>query len=398
MVFSSKLAPSVLFQSIRSSRLGRKLKAFILRCLLLWPRILRSLRKVWSWYLQTSTSDGKGTKGDSGTGGLPPTGALWKREECVVVCASKAFGRVPAGEPGGHFMSGSSDAEPSIPMEDTVRRNPSVPHSLSSHAPSRQGSPRLSASPSTQGSPRTSASSLREESAPIPMEWFMHRSNSPVNWTHSRTAGRQFTGVSARSHSRPSSPSPFPFLRHPSRPNTPTRFDIDIPPRLAMIQHSLDSEGSPSEIPIDIKEPSRPGTPEDSDKRSEYSFSPPQLPSVTADGRTQSFSTYHRFPSPEFVNPSADSKGHNLSGYGTHMGAHQSRESIRPEGSMTLRSTQALPRPSFTFPTFPEPSIPGISTQASTVNAGNSPFRPGTTPVRPMNSDQVSRYLKKGDV
>jgi hypothetical protein len=394
MVSYAKLVLSVLIQGIQSSSVGRNLKAFILRCLLLWPRILRSLRKVWSCYFQTSSSDEKNTKGDSDTGGPSSTGALWKREECVVVCASQAFGKVPVGEPSGHFMSGSSDAEPSIPMED--RRNPSVPHSPSFHAPSRQGSPRLSAPPSTQGSPHTSTSSLPEENALVPMEWFMHRSNPPVNWTHSRAAGRQFTGVSSRSHSRPSSPSPFQFLRPSSRPTTPTRSDVDIPSRLAMIQHSLDSEGSPSEIPIDIKEPSRPGTPEDT--QSEYSFSPPQLPSVTVHGRTQSLSTH---PSTEFVNPSAESKGHSLSEYGTQIGAHQSKESIRPEGSMTSRSTRAPPRPSFTFPapvTFPVPSIPGTSTQASTMNAGNSPFRPDTPPVRPMNSDQVSRFLKKGDV
>jgi len=401
MVSSAKLAlVSILFQGIRSltSGLARKLKAFILRCLLLCPRILRSLRKVRSWYFQTSSSNEKNTKGDSDTGEPSSTGALcqWKPEECVVVCASQAFGRVPVGEPSGHFMSGSSDAEPSIPMEETIRRNPSVPHNLSSHAPSRQGSPRLSAPPSTQGSPHTSASSLREEIALVPMEWFMHRSSTPVNWTHSRAARRQFTGVSSRSHSRSSSSSPsrFPFLRHPSRPNTPTRSDVVIPTRLAMIQPSLDGEVPPSEISFDIRGPFRPGTPEDT--RSVKSFSPPQPPSVTVHGRTQSPSIHHRFPSTESVKPSADSKGHNLSGYGTHIGAHQSRESIRAEGSMTSRPTQAPPRPSFTFP---ESSIPAISTQASTMNAGNSPFRPGMTPpVRPMNSYQVSRYLKNGDV
>jgi hypothetical protein len=394
MVSSAKLALSVLFRSIRSSSLGRNLKAFILRCLLLWPRILRSLRKVWSSYFQTSSSDEKNTKGDSdtGPGGPSSTGALRKREEYVVVCASHAFGRGPVGEPSGHFMSGSNDAGPSTPMEDIIRRDPSVPRTLSSHAPSRQGSPRLSATPSPRGSPHTSASSLREESALGSMEWFMHRSSTPVNWTHSRAAGRQFTGVSSRSHSRPSSPSAFQFLRHPSRPNTPMRSDIDIPTRLAMIQHSQDSEGSPSQIPIEIKGPSRSGTLEDT--RSVYSFSPPQFPSATVHGRTQSPPTHHRPPSAEFVNPSADSKGHSTP-YGTNIGAHQTRESIRSEGPMTSQSTQAPPRPPLTFP---EPSISHISTQASTMHAGNSPFRPDMPPMRPMHSDQVSRYVKNGDV
>ena len=392
MVSSTKLVLYALFQSIRLSSLGRNLKALILRYLFLWPRILRSLRKVWSWYSQTSSSDENSTKGDSDTGG-PSIGTLRKREECVVVRASRAFGRMPAGEPSGHFMSESSDVEQSIPMEGIIRRNPSVPHTLSSHAPSRQGSPRLSAPPSSRGSPHSSASSLREGSAVGSVEWFMHQSNAPVNWTHSRDVGRQFTGVSSRSYSRPSSPSAFTFLRQTPRPNTPMRSDIDIPTRLAMIQQSQDSEGSSSKIPIEIRGPSRPGTPEDT--RSVYSFSPPQVPSVTTHGRTQSFPTNHRLTSAEFVNPSGDSKGHGPSGYGTHIGTHQSGESTRPEGSVTSQSTQAPPRPLIPFP---EPSIPRISTQLSTMNADNSPFRPDTPPVRPMHSDQVSRYVKNGDV
>ncbi len=161
-----------------------------------------------------------------------------------------------------------------------------------------------------------------------------------------------------------------------------------------MIQHSLDSEGSPSsEIPIEIKEPSRPGTPEDT--QSEYSFSPPQLPSFTAHGRTQSLPTHHRLPSTEFVNPSADSNGQGPSGYRTHIGAHQSTVNIRPEGPMTSQLTQATTGPSIPFPM---PSISRISTRSSRMSAGNPPFRPGMPPVRPMHSEQVSRYVKNGDV
>lgn len=378
MVSSTKLALSVLFQVIRSSSLGRNLKAVILRCLLLWPRILHNLRKVLSWYFQTSSGDEKDTKGNSGFGRPAPPGALRKREECAVVCASQAFGSLPVGEPSGHFMSGSSDAGPSVPMED-IRRSPSV-HTLSSHAPSSQGPPRHSAPPSLRGSPHASTGSLREESALGSMQWLMHRSNTPVNWTHSRAAGRQFTGVTSR---RPSSSSSSPILRRPSRPNTPTRSDIDIPARLAMIQQSLDSEGSPSEIPpIEVTSPSLPSTPEHTQS---------ELPSVTAHGRTQNLSTHHRLPSTEFVSPSADSNGHSPSAYGTHMGAHQSRGSIRPESPMTSSSQSTQAR----IP-FPEPSISCVS-QASTMSARNSPFRPGI-PVRPMHSEQVSRYVKNGDV
>ena len=271
-----------------SSSLGRNIKAFILRCLLLWPRVLCSLRKVWSWYFQTSSSNGKNTKGDSDTGGPgSSTGASRKREECVVVCASQAFGRMLVGEPSGHFMSGSNDVEQSIPMEGIIRRNPSVPPTPSSYVSSRQG---------------------------------------------------------------------FPF-----------------------------------KIPIEID---RPGTLEDI--RSVNSFSPPKLPSVMVHGRTQSFSTHHQLPSTESVNPSEDSKGQGSSGYGTQIGAYQSRESIRPqEGPMTSQPTQAPPGPPFPFP---EPPIPRISTQALTMNEGSSLFGASTLSVRPMHSEQVSRYVKNGDV
>ena len=272
---------------MRSSSLGRNLKTFILRCLLLWLRVLRSLRKVWSWYFQTSFSDGKTTKGDSDTGGPGlSSGALWKREECVVVCASQAFERMLVGEPSGHFMSGSSDVEQSIPMEGIIRRNPSVPSTLSSYVSSRQG--------------------------------------------------------------------------------------------------------FPSKIPVEVK---RPGIPEDI--RSVNSFSPPQLPSIMVHGRTQKFLTHHQLPSTEFVNPSENPEGHNPLGYGTHINGYQSRESIQAQGPMTSQPTQTPPGPPIPFP---EPPIPRISTQVLTMNQGNSLLGPNTLSVRPMHSEQVSRYVKNGDV
>jgi hypothetical protein len=111
---------------MQSINLGRNLKAFILRSLLLWPRILRSLRKVWSSYFQTSYREEKKTKGD--TGGPFYLGTTRKREEYVVVCASQDFGGV--GGPSRH--SALSNAEQSIQLEDGIPRNPSMPHPFSS--------------------------------------------------------------------------------------------------------------------------------------------------------------------------------------------------------------------------------------------------------------------------
>jgi hypothetical protein len=387
MVPSVKLALFAFLHSVRSVRLGRNLRAFILRCLLIWPRILRSFRKVWPWYFQSSSSDEKKTKGD--TGGPSPTGTLRKREECVVVCASRDFGR--GGEPSRYSISGPSNAEQSIPLEVVIRRTPSVPHTLSSsYAPSLQGSPRLSATRLSSGSPHSSASSLRAEFPLGAMELFMDRSNTPVSWTHSRATGRQFTGAASRSRSRPSSP----FRRHSPRPSTPTRLDIGISTHTAIIQHPQGPPEDPaSEVPIDVQPPSRSASPEDT--QSTYSSSRSRLSPVH--GQTQSLPTRHQLPSTESVGSStvsSHSGRYSPSMYAVHIGAHQSRGSI--QDSMTSQSSQAPPRPPIPFP---EPFVPHISTKISTTNAPNSPPRPGTrVRVRPMNPEQVSRYVKKGDV
>jgi hypothetical protein len=135
MVYSAKLALFAFLQSVRSSSLGRKFRVFILRCVLLWPRILRSLRKVWLWHFQTSSRDEKKTKGD--TGGPFYLGTTRQREEYVVVCASQDFGGV--GRPSRHSVLRSSNAEQSIQLEDGIPRNPSMLHPLSSsYAPPPQ--------------------------------------------------------------------------------------------------------------------------------------------------------------------------------------------------------------------------------------------------------------------
>ena len=280
MVSFAKFALLASLQSMRSIILGRNFKALILRSLLLWPRILRSLRKVWSWYFQPNFSDKMKTKGDNGE--PSSLGTLRKREECVVVCASRDFRDV--GRPSRHSISGYSYAEQSIPLEIVIRRTPSVPHSLGfSHAPSPQGSPRLSAAQFPSGNPHSLSSSLREESPRLP----------PI---------------------------------HGWMPSFPTRYQL-----------------------------------------------------------TSTEST-----NPRLV--SSHSRGDSPSIYGVHTGAHQSTESF--QDSMTLQSIQTLPRPPFTFP---ELFVPHISTQTPTANVSN-PLSRSTTLVRPMPSNQVSRYAKKGDV
>jgi hypothetical protein len=256
-----------------------------------------------------------------------------------------------------------------------------------------QGSLRPSPTRSPSGSPHGSATSLPAESPLGAMELF-DRSNTPVKWTHSRSTGRQFTGVSSRSRSRTSSP----FRRHPSRPNTPTRHDIHTSTRPLVIRHAhVFPEGSTSEVSVQIEQPSRPASPDSEDTHSMGSSSHFRLSPLQ--GRTQSHGspTRHRLQSTESVNPSVASSHsgeHSPSMYVLDEGAHQSRGSI--QDPMTSQSIQAPPGPP---PTFPEPFFPHLSTQTSATNTPNYPFPPALgTRVRPMNSDQVSRYVKKGDV
>ena len=386
MVSFDKLALFASFlQRVRSISLGPNLRAFILRCLLLWPRILRYVRNVWSWHFQTSFSDEKKPKRH--TRGPYSTETLRKREGCVVVCASRDLGG--GGEPSRHSILGSNDAEQSIPLKD-IPRTPSVPHSLSSsHAPSPQGSPRLSATRLTSGSPYGSTSSLRTGNPHGAMEFIIRRSNTPVSWTHPRATSRQFIGSSSLSHSRPSSP----FRLLISRPSTPAKHDSDdIEKRQetqAPVQQSQGSlEGSTSEVSIQLELPSRSASPEDTESMS--SFSRPQIPLVH--GSTQSLPTHHQLPSSDSVNSSVVSShsGRTPSTYGVYTGAHQSRGSN--QDSVPSQSIQPPRIP------FPQPSLPHISTQISTTNAPNAPPRLDTLPVRPMHTEQVSRYMKKGDV
>ena len=384
MAFSTKLALFAFLNSVRSISLGRNLRAFFLRRLLLWPRIFRSfLKKVCSWYFQTSSADEKKTRGD--TGGPSSTEMMRKREDRVVVCASRDLG---GGEPSRRVILGSSDAEQSFPLEDVIPWTPSMPHSLpSSHAPSPQGSPIRSATRLPLGSPRSSASSLWTGSIHDAMELFIHRSDTPVtpaSWTHSHAAGRQFTGASShgRNYPRPSSP----FLRHFSRPSTP-RHDIET--RLTPTQHSQGfHEGSSCEVSIQVERPSRSASPEDTE--SMYSSPSPRLPPVH--GTTQSLSTHHQHPSSESVNSSAASSYTGRRSFwmsGADIGASQGRSS---QESVTSPSTQDPPIP------FPEPSVPPIPTPISTTNAPNSLPQPRTPSFGLMTSEQVSRYSKKGDV
>lgn len=352
---------------MRSISLPRNLKAFIFRCLLLWPRVFRSLRKIWSWFFQTNPSSRDGKKTEQNVEGPSSSAILWERKEHSVVCASLAFEGV--GDPSQrHSISRSNDAGESIQLSPVIERSPSVPHSLSSYyTPSSQGPQQHPHHPLPTGNPYLLSSPSRAETPHSTMELIIHRSNTPVSWTHPGATSNQFTGTSSRSPSRRQSPSPSLFRRHFSRSHPPERPDTDISSRPAMIQ---DLQG-PLEVSVqssdEISVQVRSATPE-----SQISYNPSQSSVSSIRGQTPS-------PSPSVSD--------------THRSVHQG--TVGSIQASSHPSINASPEPALASP---EPYVSRISLQVPVPNAPGTESGPRNRWIRLMHPDQVSRYVKKGDV
>lgn len=397
---------SLLLQSMRSINLSHKLRAFILRCLLFCPHILRNLTKFWFWLFQKSSIDRK--EAERSTGRPSSSRALRNHEEYNVICASRAF---DGGDEQslGRSSSRHSDVEESIQLGAVTGRSPSVSNSPpSSHPPSLQDSPMHSVNPLSTGHINNSSSSLQPERPLTTVELTVHRSCTPVSWTHPRATSRQFTGASSPNlpRRRSPSPSPFPipspspslFRRRFSRPGTPSGHDIEDPTRPTVVQGSLNSHGdsahSSTGITVQVEQPSAPGSPATS--------SSPLSPISLLQGQTQSFPMHHQLPSTESVSSSADStssRGNGSSVSGSHRYTHRSR-SIQGRSS-SPRSNQATHQPALAFPEpilFPRPSVSRVSIQVSPTVVATPQAGSGLRKMRPIHSEQVSRYMKKGDV
>jgi hypothetical protein len=387
----ARSALSSFLQSLRSIGLSHKLRTFILRCLLF---IFRNLKGVWSRYFPTGSNVSDGKKTEGSVRRPPYTRSSWKREEYSVVCASQAFGRAD-GQSLRHSLSRSSDREEPIQLGPVIGRSSSMPHSpSSSYSLSLQDSPRHSVDHLPLGNPNNSSGSLRPETPMSTMELVIHRSSTPVSWTHPRATSRQFTGASSRSRPRRPSPSPSTslFHRHFSRPDTPPRVDIEVPTHTTAIRDTHgspeNSAHSPTDITVQVEQPSMPGSPATS------STSPSRLSPLH--DRMQHLDTHQQLPSTESVNSSADSSRSRgrPSVLGAHRNAHPSQGSIRaPSSSPSL--IRAPLGPSIVYP---ESSVSRISFQVSVSTALNAQSRTATRSLRPMHSEQVSRYVKKGDV
>jgi len=400
MVSSTRSAVFSLLQSMRSLNLSHKLRAFILRCLIFWPRILRNLRKFWFWFFQTSSRDGKEAEGS--TRRPSSSRALRNQEGYNVICASRAFFDGGDKQSMGRSLSRHSDAEESIQLRTVVGRSPGVSHSpSSSHPPSPQDSPIHPVNPLSTGDVNNSSSSLQPERPLTTVELTIHRSSTPVSWTQPRATSRQFTGASSRSRSRRRSPSPSPsrFRLHFSRPGTPLRHDIEDPPRPTVVQGSLNSHGdsahSPTGITVQVEQPSAPGSPVTSSS-SLSRLSPLQ-------DQTQNFPTRHQLPSTGSINSSAgstSSRRNSSSVSGSNRSTHRSQGSI--QGRSSSPSLNQSPHQSaIAFPepiVFPQPSVSRVSIQVSPTVVSTTQVGSGSRKMKPMHSEQVSRYMKKGDV
>ena len=202
MLPSLGLVLLALLRRIRS--IGKTLKTFILRGLLFYPHVLRSLRYIWS-LLSGRARTGTNTKDvlekKRGQAGLPFPRVSWACKGYSAIYAGQDFSR--AG--GSHLGPDNAEALHLGPMGQ------------SQNAPR---SPASSLTPSLPASDRRSSvgsTSIIANAGDIQMPPIPHLS-SPLTLTHSRITSAQFAGSSRRSRSRSRSPSSLPHSQtfHPS--------------------------------------------------------------------------------------------------------------------------------------------------------------------------------------
>ena len=335
------------------------------------------------------------------TGWPSSSRVLRDHEEHSVICASRAFNGGDK-QSLGRSLSRQSDVEESIQLGDVIGGSPSVSHSpSSSHPPPLQDSPLHSTNPLSTGDINHSSTSLQPEGPLTTMELTVHRSSTPVSGTHPRATSRQFTGASSRSRSRRRSPSPSLslFRRQFSRPGTPSGHDIENPTRQTVVLGSPNSHEdlaqSPTGITVQVEQPSAPGSPVTSTS-SLSQISP-------LHGQTQSFPMRHQLSSAESVNSSADSTSssrNDSSVSGSNNYTRRNHGSIQSRSS-SPRLNQAPHQLAITFPepmVFPRPSVSRVSIQVSPTVVPTPQAESVLRKMRPMNPEQVSRYMKKGDV
>src|SRR6266702_7135216 len=359
---SAGLGLLALLRGIRST--GHTLKSFVLRFLLFFPHVLRSLRRIWSLRSGTSPKDVPKKKGGQARPSFLVASGVCEGYNAIY--ASRDFNR--AGEP--HLPLGPSNAEV-LHLSPMTGQSQSTPQSpASSLAPSLPGSPQRSDRRLSAGSAHSIASSHNADSIHSTRKLTIRHLNTPLTLTHSRVTSTQFAGAPP---SRSRSPSPFPF---PSRSPSPSPSQYPHP-----LPQSSAQESSGTQIPDVVQIPQ--DTPEGSRRSSiDINISPPS--------RSQS-------PTTESERPTQDPSDPRVSGppylARSHANAHHSSGSL-PASALTPSSDQARYRPSFPRSFTSQVSVVYIPVaDASGILSGGR-----TRDIRLMHSEQVSRYVNKGVV
>ena len=394
MLPSAGLALLAILRRIRS--IGKTLKSFILRCLLFFPHVLR---RIWPLCPRTSPKDVPKKGGHIGPSFAGTSGVC---EGYRTVHASRDFNR--AGEP--HFSVGSGSADV-LPLSSIAgpSRSQSRPHSpASSTSLSLPGSPRRPDRPLSRGSNPSIASS---QNADIPRPLTIRHLNTPLTLTHSRVTSTQFAGVLPN---RPRSPSPIPIpltvsFPSPSQPPFPTLSPSPSPSpshpfhplpqsstpdssgstQVSNVTPQASSEGScPSSFAIRVSPPSRSQTLE---HNSQTTSNSPRSPLFVQHGHLSGPSQSPTAESDHSTQSPSDPRGLGLSYLGSpHGTTHNS--GVPPASIPTASSDQTQYGPSF-----PQPNV-----HISTADTAGTLLDGKTRSIRLMTSEQVSRYVNKGDM
>ena len=199
MLRSTRVGLLALFRGLQF--VGNSLKHFLLRCLLFWPHVLRSFRRIWPLCSRASVKDVPKKKdlGNQARSSFPGASGC---EGYSIICASRDPNR---------------SSEPHLPLEfggtEVWPLGPIVGQSQTQSAPD---SPVSSIEPPSLGSTHLSNRYFFEGGLyPIdnpddmPPTHTIPHLNAPLTLTHSRITSTQFAGAPRRSRSQ--SPTPYPL-------------------------------------------------------------------------------------------------------------------------------------------------------------------------------------------
>jgi hypothetical protein len=381
---SAGLGLLALLRRIRS--FGQTFKSVILRCLLFWPHLLRRI-----WPLCPGTDPRVPPKKKGGQTRPSFHGASEVCGGYSTIYASRDRGRDPSRSSEPHLLSESGSTRalhllvgPSVGQSHSAPRSPVS--SIEIEPPSSPGSPHLSDRPF----PGSSTPSIANTDD-IQLPYTIPRLDAPLTLTHSRITSAQFAGT-RRSRSR--SPSPLPrsrldrFLRSttpesdapsshsrppsPSPSRSPSPFSFPRPHLPNRLPESVvpDSSGGIQIPDVVISPPSAP----DTAGTTKADSSPPfPLPVIEVNvSQIPTAGEEHLMPGPSYPG--------NL-GLGQES-AHRSSDNLAPPSNQV-------------GPVFPsDTSLQHIPT----VNESGDWSDGKRRSIGLMHSEQVSRYVNKGDV